>query len=593
MALGKAFIEVHADTKPFARELASELDKIVRASEKDVKVSAGRLGRTIAEDTGDGIRRNRKKIGSGLDDALGDAARGSLGAFSRFSQSIVDTIDDGISGLPAEVKVALGAALIALLPVAVALGSALAAGIISGLTLGGLTAIGALIAFQFQEVRSAGQNFLTDIRNIFLSAGKYLAGPVISAMDLIRNRLTNLQTDLAVVFADAGRVIIPVVDAAIGAFEQFLPGFKNGLKEIERFLIPLQIGFRLIGKAAGQFFDTILNNDTAPEALYDLLIFVEDLIQLFTWLVDVGLDFYGVLRDIFEALGLVEESSADFEKFSKQFGLAENGAAGFKKAIEGTIEPLESEAEQIENINKAISDYTKLLLSSLDNQIAWEQGIDDLSASVKENGRTLKISEQAGRDNANALINLAEVALRTRADTIALTGEVDNAENAFNRQKAQIYAVAASLGLSKTRTEELVGALLRIPAPKSTGVTDSAVGRLEEFNRALREAIYLQGLFDPTFNPRGPGGQQKYADGGIVTGPTNALIGEAGPEVVIPLTQPARAQELMAASGLSGLGTGSVNVYIGNDQIDAYIDDRVDQRMVFSARSLAYGNREI
>ncbi len=31
-------------------------------------------------------------------------------------------------------------------------------------------------------------------------------------------------------------------------------------------------------------------------------------------------------------------------------------------------------------------------------------------------------------------------------------------------------------------------------------------------------------------------GVTRFAKGGIVTGPTNALIGEAGPEAVIPLT---------------------------------------------------------
>lgn len=42
-----------------------------------------------------------------------------------------------------------------------------------------------------------------------------------------------------------------------------------------------------------------------------------------------------------------------------------------------------------------------------------------------------------------------------------------------------------------------------------------------------------------------------FANGGIVTGPTPALIGEAGPEVVIPLTRPARARQLAEQSGLA------------------------------------------
>lgn len=41
-----------------------------------------------------------------------------------------------------------------------------------------------------------------------------------------------------------------------------------------------------------------------------------------------------------------------------------------------------------------------------------------------------------------------------------------------------------------------------------------------------------------------------FANGGIVNGPTAALIGEAGREVVIPLTRPARARQLAEQSGL-------------------------------------------
>jgi hypothetical protein len=42
----------------------------------------------------------------------------------------------------------------------------------------------------------------------------------------------------------------------------------------------------------------------------------------------------------------------------------------------------------------------------------------------------------------------------------------------------------------------------------------------------------------------------KFANGGVVTDATMSLIGEAGPEVVIPLTRPARAAQLVRESGL-------------------------------------------
>lgn len=44
------------------------------------------------------------------------------------------------------------------------------------------------------------------------------------------------------------------------------------------------------------------------------------------------------------------------------------------------------------------------------------------------------------------------------------------------------------------------------------------------------------------------------AVGGVVTRPEVSLIGEAGPEAVIPLTKPRRARQVMRDAGLSGGG---------------------------------------
>jgi phage-related protein len=43
------------------------------------------------------------------------------------------------------------------------------------------------------------------------------------------------------------------------------------------------------------------------------------------------------------------------------------------------------------------------------------------------------------------------------------------------------------------------------------------------------------------------------ADGGIINRPTFGLVGEAGPEAVVPLTRPGRASQVLAQAGLSGL----------------------------------------
>src|SRR5690349_11569583 len=165
MALGKAFIEVHADTAPFARELGDELDKIITGSNAKVKASSRKLGEDIATETGEGIRRNRRKISSGMDDAV-----------------------TGLSGLPAEIKVVLGAALVAVAPVALALGAGIASAITTGLLLGGGALFGVAVVSQFEEIRAAALDVFGSLRQTFLEAASAYTGGFYKAIDAVQDR---------------------------------------------------------------------------------------------------------------------------------------------------------------------------------------------------------------------------------------------------------------------------------------------------------------------------------------------------------------------------------------------------------------------
>jgi SLT domain-containing protein len=81
---------------------------------------------------------------------------------------------------------------------------------------------------------------------------------------------------------------------------------------------------------------------------------------------------------------------------------------------------------------------------------------------------------------------------------------------------------------------------------------------------------------NPNLPPKG------YAEGGIFNSPTLGMIGEAGPEVLLPLSRPDRLAELLRASGLnkalgdSGRGLSPIdlqNVAMSNAGIEKRLDD--------------------
>jgi hypothetical protein len=88
-----------------------------------------------------------------------------------------------------------------------------------------------------------------------------------------------------------------------------------------------------------------------------------------------------------------------------------------------------------------------------------------------------------------------------------------------------------------------------------------------------------------------------FAAGGIQSEPGVAAIAETGPEAIVPLTNPARAAQVMDEAGLTGLmysggGGPSIRVYLGTREITDIVKVIVDGKLTKVANSVAAGTRE-
>jgi SLT domain-containing protein len=86
-----------------------------------------------------------------------------------------------------------------------------------------------------------------------------------------------------------------------------------------------------------------------------------------------------------------------------------------------------------------------------------------------------------------------------------------------------------------------------------------------------------------------------FAEGGIVNFPQVAKVAEDGPEVIIPLTKPGRAAQLLQQSGLDkmlgGSGPSQILVFIGNEQLDSRMVTIVERSNTAQALALNHGDR--
>ena len=137
------------------------------------------------------------------------------------------------------------------------------------------------------------------------------------------------------------------------------------------------------------------------------------------------------------------------------------------------------------------------------------------------------------------------------------------AQNAFEQK-----LVSEEIGLSKNEAERLSGAI-------SAGITvtrqleGAMAGVTQEAARAaqqIQNAINLQNMLNGGGNMNA-GATQAFAEGGYVTGPTQAIVGEGGePEYVIPASKMSEAMGRYAsgargASVIPESGTSSVSGY--------------------------------
>lgn len=589
MALGRAFIEVHADTRPFARDLGRELDRILRNVERTTVRQAGtRMGQTLAQGVGQGGNQAGRNIGNNIRRGLQDS--NVEGTFARFATGIIDTIDDGISGLPAEIKAVLGGALLILAPIAFALGSGIAAALVAGI-LGGLAGgVIAIVGSQFEEVRDAAKGLVFDLRDIFLVGAAQFIGPILDAIALIRTNFLDIMPDLQLLFRDIAKLATPLAQIFINLVRSALPGLQSAFANLEPSLLALADGALLIGEAIGTFFSTIIANDDTPRVIYDLAASLAFLVDVLTVVINHGINLYGVLIDVADVLGIIEGEKKGITAFTN----TGNAAQTMGQKIQGTIIPLEAQEKQIEENNKALKEYLDFQFDIVGGEIEFQQGIDDLTAALKRNGDTLKLTSQAGRDNATVLLDLARNIINTRNQTILMGGDVDTATTKFNKQREEIYKVGRQFGLTDKEINDLIKSLLDVPPPITTGVTPLTLARLALAISRVKTLKDLLNDLQTQADIAAVVAQAAASASRANTNPTGSrgALGQlsTGAGLLPPISQTAPIQ-----TGRSTVAnqTVPVNVYIGNDQIDSHTDRVVRANTTLTARELQYGNRDI
>jgi hypothetical protein len=379
------------------------------------------------------------------------------------------------SNLPPQFQAAIAAGLVtAVVGAASAVGAALNAVILAAVG-GGVLAAGIVSAVQNPMVSKAFGDVGHEFQNIFKDMGTPFVEPLMRAADRFQERVIKLRPEFRDMALEISDLVDPLADGLDGLVKEVMPGLREAVTASMPVLREFFKDLPEIGKALSDFFHSMsTEGEGAVKGMRALMMLlagaittVGDVIEFlsgewddFTERVENGLQGLSKIPLIGR---LFQDAADDWEQFNET-------GDGFVRTIGGVAEGLDRTAESSERarveaqkLDKQMDQLFQTMTGSRDAAIAYEQAIDDLTESLKQNGLTTDIGTQKGRDNAKAIDDVAKAAYRTREAMIAQAGgqnasaqAVQSANDAYRRQIDALRAQLLAAGMSKQQVDALL-----------------------------------------------------------------------------------------------------------------------------------------
>lgn len=595
--LGEAQIDVVADMRPFIRDLDATL---LRASEAFETRIRGGLVRGLGGSGGDGERLG-DELGAGVERGLRRrVGQRGQSPWVNIAAAFASALDDGLSALPTEVKAAIVAGLIAVTPL---VSGFLAAAVSAGVGVG-LAGVGTLLAFQYQQVEDAGHQFIEDLRLQLITAASAFIPAVLKGLDQITTGFRRMGPIINQVFTAAAGYLEPLVRGSLEFIDQLLTGIGVSTDDIQGFVDEAGRALKTLGFALGEVIRILAGTgDKGREAFRDMIFLLSVLAINLAQTIALFTEFYASARDLAQVLDFLVFPAALFAEKSDE--AARTGfmwARANRDVADSSVQVIratEEEEKRFRELNKAIDGATKAVYGIIESQMDFEESVDRITDALKENGDTFDVTTEKGRNNVSEFLRGLKAAEEQTLNQVAIGKlSAQQAAEFYDLQIEKLRELANQGGITDQEFNNLYGQIISVAQLKLDAAAMGIINTESELSDATRQAAALfaqmkliQGFRLPSVGTRR---FSEYADGGILHGPTVGMFGEAGPEVVIPMTRPQRAAQLMQQSGLADMlgGNGTVvNVYVGNEQLDARTYRIVEANNSALSSSVAFGAR--
>lgn len=154
-----------------------------------------------------------------------------------------------------------------------------------------------------------------------------------------------------------------------------------------------------------------------------------------------------------------------------------------------SADAVEDETTALEDNIRAHNNRNDALLEGIDKNIAWNQSVDDAAKEARQGTKTLNVNTQAGRDNLQALADMAGA-------WNDLPDKTKRAEGGIKSARQEFIRIAEQMGADKQQAHELARELLDIPNPHREVTVDTQGARQEVSDFVRDLASKLTGIKD-------------------------------------------------------------------------------------------------
>lgn len=452
---------------------------------------------------------------------------GSL--LARAFEGGVSAADSALSSLGSTGPVAIGAVVVALAAVPIA-GTAAGAGITLGLG-GALVGIGLMATKGTAEAKAAIASLKSDTQ----TQAQRMFAP-----------FKSLWTEIPKIARSSLRMLSPAVREASAELTPELKRFGHegaaSMSELQPAILGAERAFAAILRTVGPQLPSIMRSlagavTAVTSAVSDNPRVIASMVQGFADLVRYGGEAIGVLVRVTgwlqqhqqaaqnvlrgmawinPALGGLVQLGATMQSTggaASQMGASVQGAmdaarraqerwaassGGAQSAQQALTSAMRSEATTADQLKAALDRLTGANQNAEQANLAYRNAIASATRGIKENGHSLDLNTQKGRNNRQALLDVARAAQAHIEAMRASGASMSTVSAASAAARSRFIALATSMGASKAQASALAAAILGIKS-KSVTVTTH---------------------FKTTGMVNNPGTSREFhASGGRITGP--------------------------------------------------------------------------